>query len=226
MSNTKLSDSEKLLRIRSEIGASQAQLSEMTGINPSTVGRVENKKIPIDTEIEKSLVERLGVNPKFLSNEAEKPFKDGNKPESPPLTRKQKGLLAAAGLGPVFPAAAASLAIGIGVHEILEKLCRGYGAANIKELATKHLHISPSAISGWINRGKIPEEQLDKAINNKVITLDELRAKTEYFVINKHDFPDLLRSVCAEKNPMEMRSGDLIKLFEEKIEAYNNPPED
>ena len=188
--------------------------------------RVESGNRPITKDIAETLVENAGVNPKFLANEEETPFREGTKPAPPPLTRKQKGLLAAAGLGPVFPAAAATIAVGIGVHEILEKLCRGYGAANVKELATKHLGISPSAVSGWIKRGRIPKEQLDKAVKNKAITHEDLHAQTEYFVINKHDFPDILRSFCAEKNPLEMRSGDLIKFFEEKIEIYNNPTED
>jgi len=215
-------DGRKLLLLRKLLGYSQTTMSKQLKISSSQISAIERCEKPFAIGLKDLCVTKFGVRRAWIFDNIGEPFSEHKSPP-PKVNMSTKGLILAAGLGPIAPTVAAAIALGIGTNEILNKIAKAYGAQNIKELAQKHFGVTPAAVSGWIKRNKIPEEYLVKAVVGGKITLEELLSNDEYVMIKKMDLMDVMKKVNEKADVRNMKPSDLVEIFDEQLENYQKP---
>lgn len=81
--------------------------------------------------------------------------------------------------GPAFPVVASGILTGISAALIVTRLTEIFGTRSEKELAEKHLEVTPATISNWKSRNKIPEKYLLRAAEKTGKTIEWFYAPAE-----------------------------------------------
>ena len=192
-------DREIVLVIRKALGMNMSQLAKKLDVSTTLVSSIEREKKNLTVTIKGRFVEKLGVNEDWIFH-GEGDFFAEQTPNASKLNQAAAKAYQEISQPASGPIAAASSAIGISTKVMIRRLCQAYSAKNMKELAIDHLHISSNAISGWIKRNKIPEDQILKAIGEGKITPEQLLSNDEYVLIKKADLVEIYRKMYVGKD--------------------------
>ena len=163
-------------------------------VSPSYISTLESGRQEPSKLLLKVMKYEMNVNPEWIASGKGEPYLDQemNKSYRDTMTKNKIGrnvLLFAAVLGPILPAGAAGLAIGVGASHMLDKMKKAYDVKRTSELAEK-LDVDNSAISRWKKDNKIPAKYLQK-------TAQETHKELPYFLVNE-DYIDLgVREIIA-----------------------------
>ena len=178
-------DDQKVLIIRKALGLNQAQLAKKLLVSPALISAIERGNKKLTDRVMDKFVGRLGVSRDWITDSEGNCFAEQT-PKAEKLNEAVAITLEELGQKTNTAPSVAGIAIGISTGEVVKRLCQAYSAKNAKDLAINHLHISPTAISRWIKRNKIPDEQILKVIKDGKITPEQLLSNDEYILVKKY----------------------------------------
>lgn len=164
--------SSAIQQIREFHDLTQKEFGIQLEVTPAHISSLESgRKIPSKMFL-RLLSLQFHVNMGWLETGEGEPFIDKKMSESFKQEQKQKHskaiasslIVVASVLGPVIPAVAAGLAIGVGASEIIDKMKKAYGAKNVKDLADNHLKVDRTSMAHWVSKNNVPRKYLEKAV--------------------------------------------------------------
>lgn len=164
--------SSAIQQIREFHDLTQKEFGTQLEVTPAHISSLESgRKIPSKMFL-RLLSLQFHVHMNWLETGEGEPFTDKKISESFKQEQKQKHsktiasslIVVASVLGPIMPAVAAGLAIGVGASEIIDKMQKAYGARNVKDLADNHLNIDRTSMAHWVSKNNVPRKYLEKAV--------------------------------------------------------------
>ena len=218
-----LPDDKKVLIVRKALRLNQSQLAHQLKVSAALVSAIERSKKKLTDAVMNKFVENLGVSRDWIFD-----FEGGCFAEQTPNAKKlnEAAVNALEELAQPLaaPLSVASTAIGISTSEVIQRLCKAYSAKNLKDLATNHLHISPTAISGWIKRNKIPDEQILKAIGERRITPEQLLSNDEYVLVKRLHLCEIILKMYTFDFSSRRQTIDVIEReLKSLLKEYQTP---
>lgn len=147
--------------VRDKYSISQADLAAILGVTTQYISRIENaKKRPSELFIRcfcyffgleiTQTMKSAGIKNSRFDYEALYKITGAS-------------IIGTSVAGLAFPVATGTILAGLGAAAILTKIQQAYGARTQKELAEKHLGVTPTTLSNWKARGEVPKKYLIKA---------------------------------------------------------------
>ena len=219
------STSSALQQIRLSLNLNQRTFGERLSITPAHVSLLEaGKKSPskmllklVSHEFKVNLDWlETGTGEPFLATESQKNFEKLEERKK----MKKRIMLTSALLVPLLPAAAAGLAIGVGVDEILHKMQRAYGAKTMSDLATNFLKTDVSALSRWKSKGKIPEKYLEKIHQDKGTPPEYLLCDVGLIEEGRQEIIHFISDLMEKNRKNKINEDDIERLFRKKFPLF------
>ena len=166
---------QRIEQVRRTYGLTQKAFGARLAVTSSYISSLESGRKTPSKIILKLICYEFSVNAEWLESGKGDPFAVPGQNERfrqgqiepPRKSSKVKGahlLVTAAIHGPIMPAVAAGLAIGVGASEIIDKMQKAYGARNVKDLADNHLNIDRTSMAHWVSKNNVPRKYLEKAV--------------------------------------------------------------
>lgn len=206
---------------RKELGLTLAEFSERIKVSPGHLSLVETgKKQPSEMMVELT-IRVYCLNRDWVETGKGEIF---YRREQVPLSPEAKILLGSLALMFFMPAASVGLAIGVGVSEIVKKMCAAYKVQNATELARKFFKINRATITHWEKQDSIPAKYLQKAAKDTGVpvshftTNDQALARlTDHLLSSVEEI--IKENNCAKHPDREEIRADLIRKVTEKSHA-------
>jgi transcriptional regulator with XRE-family HTH domain len=198
---------------------SQADFSDALKISAAYLSQIETDSRDPSATLLELISCRFGIRSEWLCDGhggpllQEAPKIKAQKPLSKADIFKRDALITACVLGPVAPIISGGIAIGIGTAHILSKMCNAYKVNNAAKLAGK-LGVDKSTIKLWLEKDRIPEKHIHKALNDTELTPKDLMTNNNLALIDTSILHKLLTKLWEEKFNSILSDQEFSKLVE------------
>ena len=218
--------SSAIQQIREFHNLTQKEFGISLEVTPAHISSLESgHKIPSRMFL-RLLSLRFHANMDWLETGEGEPFTEKKISESFKQEQKQKHsktiasslIVVASVLGPVIPAVAAGLAIGVGASEIIDKMQKAYGARNVKDLADNHLNVDRTSMAHWVSKNNVPRKYLEKAVAETGQPLEFFLLQEEVVEEGVRKILEFTREQIEEDRKSQIDLDSLEERFRRKFE--------
>ena len=162
---------ELMQNVRDKYSISQSDLGAILGVTTQYISRVENAKRQPSEMFVRCFCYFFGLD--TMQTLKLSGIKKSGRLDYEALYKiTGASIIGTCFAGLAFPVATGTLLTGLGVTAVLTKIREAYGAKTQKELAEKHLGVTPTTLSNWKARGEVPKKYIIMAAKQKQFSVD------------------------------------------------------
>lgn len=182
---------QRIEQIRKNHGLTQKAFGAILAVTPAYISAIESGRKMPSPILNKLACHEFNVRMDWLERGEGAPYADPEKsiraqqlvmkqekPRRAPEKGPQQILVMASLLGQDLPEIGASVASGVNVSDILDKMKTAYGVKTNLQLAEKHLKVDRTSMTHWVSKNKIPRKYLEKAA-------EDTQKPLEYFLLQE-----------------------------------------